>query len=156
MSKKVNYVYQTTDPLTGEFYIGKHLGYIDDNYKGSGNWIVKHEDKNRLVKEILAKDISDEYAMYIEGVYIKMNKENPLNRNINGGWSVADKKKKRSKSNKTNNYEYKYYLDEFERMVIDMKQAQADILRANEKLQAEIKSRKRVQPSRELAKLLYL
>ena len=156
MAKKINYVYKITDPLTGEFYIGKHLGFIDDNYKGSGKWILKHQEKNRLVKEILAKDISDEYAMYIEGVYIEMNKMNPLNKNINSGWSLNHKNKEVPVSKKQNDEHFRYYLDEFERMVMDMKDAQKDILKAAKKFNDNVSVKKTVQPSRELAKLLYL
>jgi hypothetical protein len=167
MSKKVNYVYKTTDPITGEFYIGKHCGYIDDKYKGSGNWVIKHEDKSRLVKEILAKDISDEYAMHIESIYIEMNWQNKLNRNLSIGCRIVNKKI--SESDKEDYYDYRYYLDEFERMVQDMKEAQTDIVKANEMFHEEMRKKEiqeeilkkqsvkmKFQPSRELSKLLYL
>ena len=52
--KQSHIVYRTTDPDTGEYYIGLHSTFnADDGYLGSGRWVMYHKDKDRLIKEIL-------------------------------------------------------------------------------------------------------
>lgn len=149
MDKKVYYIYKTIDPVTGEFYIGKHYGYLNDKYKGSGNWVKKHPNKQRLRKEILAQDISsDDYAMQIESVYINMNIANTLNMNVNYGW--------RSNSKSVEEPINSIVSSNVERVLSELIDGQNEIKKIQEEILKKQSIKMKFQPSRELSKLLYL
>jgi group I intron endonuclease len=79
-----HYVYQITDPITNEYYIGSRSCKCDitnDSYMGSYiSW--KPVDKKRLVKTIIKADFCDRSeAIEFEIELIKENIDNELNRN---------------------------------------------------------------------------
>lgn len=48
-----HYVYIVRDPVTGEWYGGRHsTRKLYDNYRGSGVWLRRHPERGRLVFEI--------------------------------------------------------------------------------------------------------
>ena len=54
--EKQKYIYQTTNLINGKKYIGKHIGYINDDYLGSGiilNKAISKYGKENFKKEIL-------------------------------------------------------------------------------------------------------
>jgi len=74
MSKKFNYVYKTTNLVTGKSYVGSHCtDNIDDNYIGSGRLFLKsvrkHGKKN-FEREILEICIDASAARMKENYYI--------------------------------------------------------------------------------------
>lgn len=81
LRSKSHYVYKTSDIDTGEYYIGMHTGYVDDNYLGSGNWIKHHTIKDRLRKEILKYAENKHELRRIEKQFIEQHKNHSLNRN---------------------------------------------------------------------------
>lgn len=51
-----HFIYLTTNLITNEKYIGKHHGYLDDNYLGSGTILlraIKKYGKENFKREIL-------------------------------------------------------------------------------------------------------
>jgi len=79
-----HYVYRLDDPITGEFYFGSRsckCKIIDDEYMGS-YYTWKPKDKSRLIKTILKSNFRKrETATKYEGIQIKENIDNALNRN---------------------------------------------------------------------------
>ena len=78
-----HYVYQITDPNTGEFYFGSRSydDPVNDDYMGSYiTW--NPEDENRLVKEIIKDDFDTrEDAIKYEAKLIEESITDKLNRN---------------------------------------------------------------------------
>jgi hypothetical protein len=75
-------VYKTYNPLTSEYYFGKHsTNDINDGYKGSGNWI-KESDRNILITDIIYIADSEEDAYHYEKLVIFENYKDPLCMNI--------------------------------------------------------------------------
>jgi hypothetical protein len=75
-------VYETSDPVTGEFYIGLHSTYnINDGYLGSSRWIEYHKEKDRLTKRILFNFENREEAALKENELILKNINNEKCRN---------------------------------------------------------------------------
>lgn len=74
MSKKFNYVYKTTNRITGKSYVGSHCtDNIDDNYIGSGRLFlksVKKHGKLNFEREILEICIDASAARMKENFYI--------------------------------------------------------------------------------------
>jgi group I intron endonuclease len=65
MKERCHYVYMITNKINGMKYIGKHTGYLDDGYLGSGENIkaaVKKYGKENFKKEILAIAPTEELA----------------------------------------------------------------------------------------------
>lgn len=85
----IAHLYRITDQTSGKYYIGKHIGQVQNKYWGSGkkwkNYIKKHGTTN-LKYEILA--ISDEdYILDLEGRYVTLDyiAQNPLCMNLKEG-----------------------------------------------------------------------
>jgi hypothetical protein len=65
--------YQITDPITGDYYIGKHsTRRIPNNYRGSGNWVKQHPARFRLVMEYLAFHPNEEAAYMAEAALVDL------------------------------------------------------------------------------------
>lgn len=62
ISKKYNFIYKTTDTVSGEYYIGRHsTDNLLDGYLGSGNNIregIKVHGRDRYIREIMYHCIS--------------------------------------------------------------------------------------------------
>jgi len=75
ISKKINYVYITTNILTGLKYVGSHCtDNIDDNYLGSGRYFIKAVQKygkNNFRREILEHCDNIRLARELEEKYIR-------------------------------------------------------------------------------------
>ena len=154
LRSKSHYVYKTTDIDTGEYYVGMHTGYIDDNYLGSGNWIKQHPRPNRLRKEILATIDSKESLRHLERVYIKFNKQNKLNRNKSEGYVKSDKEYNVTISE---NIDTEYVIDQLEKIRNDFKSSMDEIQRREEDFWIRQNNKRvRIKPSRHLASLLYI
>jgi hypothetical protein len=82
-----HYVYRVEDLETGEFYIGSRstelLPEEDSKYKGSQYyWKLTKDQKDKLEKTIIKSDFSSRTeAVLFEGILIKENFNDPLNRN---------------------------------------------------------------------------
>lgn len=101
------FVYKTTDTRNGNYYIGQHNGYVDDNYYGSGNFILsltKYEVENYLTREILGYAENKKQLDLLESVYIRTNYDdnkcqnvakgkrlNEINVSIDNNWSNSIK-----------------------------------------------------------------
>ena len=92
-SMKYHYVYKTMH-TNGRYYIGRHTtDNLDNNYLGSGVWVVGIKDKSALKKEILyfAKNTDD--LKSVEEQIILENYGNPLcmNRGLgSNGWTSEE------------------------------------------------------------------
>ena len=76
-------IYRTTDPETGEYYIGAHTtAKLTDRYKGSGRWVTLHENKPRLKVEILERMVSRKAALEREIALIESSLSDHLCRNL--------------------------------------------------------------------------
>jgi hypothetical protein len=90
---KYHYVYKTMH-TNGRYYIGRHTtDNLDDNYLGSGVWVVGIKDKSALKKEILyfAKNTDD--LKSVEEQIILENYDNLLcmNRGLgSNGWTSEE------------------------------------------------------------------
>lgn len=97
-TKKKYFIYITTNLITGAKYIGKHCGYEDDNYLGSGK-ILKHAikkyGKENFNREIIEFSDTEEENCEKERYYIALYNatSNPMFYNIheggNGGNTTA-------------------------------------------------------------------
>jgi len=101
------FVYKTTDTRNGNYYIGQHNGYFDDDYYGSGNFILsltKYEVENYLTREILGYAENKKQLDLLESVYIRTNYDdnkcqnvakgkrlNEINVSIDNNWSNSIK-----------------------------------------------------------------
>ena len=101
------FVYKTTDTRNGNYYIGQHNGYVDDDYYGSGNFILsltKYEVENYLTREILGYAENKKQLDLLESVYIRTNYDdnkcqnvakgkrlNEINVSIDNNWSNSIK-----------------------------------------------------------------
>lgn len=73
MMKKEYYVYLTTNLINNKKYIGKHFGFLDDNYLGSGKILkraIKKYGKENFKKEILEIVENEEQLNLKEKYYI--------------------------------------------------------------------------------------
>ena len=79
-----HYVYKTINPITKEYYVGKHSTRdVNDNYQGSGNWIAKCKRKNiNLITGIIEFCKSEEDVLNLEEKLVEENINNPLCKNI--------------------------------------------------------------------------
>lgn len=74
------YIYKTTNKVNGKYYIGKHKGFIEDSYLGSGILIrqaIEKYGKNNFEKEELVFCRTEEEANYWETRIISLNIKNP-------------------------------------------------------------------------------
>src|SRR5690606_11650656 len=105
-------VYRTRDPITGEYYIGKHSTTdLDDGYQGSGRWVEKCKaDGRSLTTVTLAVFQTEDEALEFEREVVDdIRLSDPLCRNLtrggrgsfahlSGGPQTAEKRKKIGKS----------------------------------------------------------
>jgi group I intron endonuclease len=121
MPKKFNYVYKTTNLITGKSYIGSHCtDNIDDNYIGSGRLFLKSVRKNgkeNFIREILEICIDASLARLREEFYIsEFGTLEPSGYNLspvggigfNGSFHSGATKEKMSKWQKGKTYEELY------------------------------------------------
>lgn len=86
---QVSHLYRITDQETGKYYIGKHKGWVQGKYWGSGkkwkDYIKKHGTDN-LKYEILVI-ANEDYILDLEGRYITLDyiNQNPLCMNLKEG-----------------------------------------------------------------------
>jgi hypothetical protein len=86
---QISHLYRVTDPATGKFYIGKHVGQTQNRYWGSGKrwkaYLRKHKPVN-LKYEILVVAETN-YIFDLEGRYITLDfiTNNPLCMNLKQG-----------------------------------------------------------------------
>ena len=70
--KQVAHLYKITNQVTGEYYVGKHNGWLQDNYWGSGIKLKHNQNKYGLKNfnyEILCYGLV-EYILKLEGKYV--------------------------------------------------------------------------------------
>lgn len=103
--EKQHYIYITTNLVNNKKYIGKHYGYLDDNYLGSGialNNAIQTYGKKNFKKEIYCICESNEEACKKEQEIIEKFKavESDDYYNLSyggdGGWEICSKNKKKS------------------------------------------------------------
>lgn len=85
-------VYQTTNLITGEFYIGVHEQVEDDLYLGSGVKIkaqIKQYGRKSFSRETLFVFSSKEEAFQKEIELLEVHLDNPRNLNVNPGGEAA-------------------------------------------------------------------
>ena len=97
MDKKY-YIYMTTNLINGKKYIGKHYGYLDDNYLGSGKILLRAIEKygkDNFQKEIIDISSSESENCEKEKYYIALYNacKNDMFYNIHeggaGGYTTA-------------------------------------------------------------------
>jgi group I intron endonuclease len=91
MEKKFNYVYLTTNLITGKQYIGDHSSdTLNDEYLGSGSYIIsaiKKYGKENFKKEILEHFNNKQSAFNAQESYIKK-----FNTHVSqGGYNISEK-----------------------------------------------------------------
>jgi hypothetical protein len=85
----ISHLYRITDQATGRFYIGKHVGQVQNGYLGSGLRWLRHIRKNKTVDlkyEVLV--IADtKYILDLESRYVTLDliSQNPLCMNLKQG-----------------------------------------------------------------------
>lgn len=87
--QNISHLYRITDQATGRFYIGKHIGQVQNGYLGSGLRWLRHIRKNKAVDlkyEVLV--IADtKYILDLESRYVTLDfiSSNPLCMNLKQG-----------------------------------------------------------------------
>ena len=88
------FVYRTTNTVTGKFYVGVHLGELDDNYLGSGEYLKKSIAKHgrdsfeRTIIQI-CETMDEAYALeksIVTPALISSGEVYNLNTGGHGGW----------------------------------------------------------------------
>ena len=88
---KFHYIYKTTNFITGEYYIGKHSGCLEDNYLGSGAGLkegFKKYGRGAFKKEVISICSSEDEAFEEEAKMVTLETiKDPLclNRCLGGG-----------------------------------------------------------------------
>ena len=88
--EKQHFIYMTTNNVNGKRYIGKHYGYSDDGYLGSGFALqraIEKYGKEHFSREILEYNDNDDINNEREKYYIALYNatQNPLFYNIHEG-----------------------------------------------------------------------
>lgn len=74
------YIYKTTNLQNNKYYIGKHKGYFDDEYLGSGKLLqqaVKKYGKESFKKEILLYCLTEQELNYWERRIVNIHRQKP-------------------------------------------------------------------------------
>ena len=141
---KKMFVYKTTDVRNGNYYIGQHNGYVDDDYYGSGNFILsltKYEIQNYLTREILGYAENKKQLDLLESVYIRTNYDDNKCQNVAKGKRLDELKvsidNNWSKSIKTSyvnssSYSLEVRLSELESRINKIEQSKAVVKESNE------------------------
>jgi hypothetical protein len=129
MAREFNYVYITTNLISGKQYVGSHAtDNIEDNYIGSGRYFlksVKKEGKKNFKREILEECKDREDALHKEAEYIeKFQTLCPNGYNLcpkggigfSGAEQSEDTKKKQREWQKGKTYEELYGIEQANRM----------------------------------------
>lgn len=129
MAREFNYVYITTNLISGKQYVGSHAtDNIEDNYIGSGRYFlksVKKEGKKNFKREILEECKDREDALHKEAEYIeKFQTLAPNGYNLcphggigfSGAEQSEDTKDKIGKWQKGKTYEELYGVEQANRM----------------------------------------
>ena len=85
----ISHLYRITDQATGRFYVGKHVGQVQNGYLGSGVRWLRHIRKNKAVDlnyEVLVIADTD-YILDLESRYVTLDfiAQNPLCMNLKQG-----------------------------------------------------------------------
>lgn len=85
----ISHLYRVTDQATGRFYIGKHVGQVQNGYRGSGVRWLRHVRKNKAVDlkyEVLVIS-NTAYILDLESCYVTLDfiAQNPLCMNLKQG-----------------------------------------------------------------------
>lgn len=85
----ISHLYRITDQTTGRFYVGKHVGQVQNGYLGSGVRWLRHIRKNKAVDlkyEVLVIADTD-YILNLESRYVTLDfiAQNPLCMNLKQG-----------------------------------------------------------------------
>lgn len=92
MDDRIYFIYITTNLINGKKYIGKHLGYVDDDYLGSGTvllYAIKKYGKENFYREIIDFSETEDENCEKEKYYIALYDacDNPMFYNIHEGGS---------------------------------------------------------------------
>lgn len=87
--QNISHLYRITDQATGRFYVGKHVGQVQNGYLGSGVRWLRHIRKNKAVDlkyEVLVIANTD-YILDLESQYVTLDfiASNPLCMNLKQG-----------------------------------------------------------------------
>ena len=90
MDDKKHFIYITTNNINGCKYIGKHYGYENDNYLGSGKllqYAIKKYGKENFSREIIEFNENDDINSEREKYYVALYNatQNPLFYNLHTG-----------------------------------------------------------------------
>jgi len=106
----MHYIYKTVNLQNGKYYIGKHIGKVDDDYLGSGvilKQAVEKYGKEFFRKEVLVICLTEEELNYWEEKIISLKIQDPNCYNIapggEGGYTIkhfseTEKRKIRQKA----------------------------------------------------------
>lgn len=75
MDNRIYFIYITTNLINGKKYIGKHFGYVDDDYLGSGKLLkkaIKKYGKEAFKREIIDFSQTEEENCEKEQYYISL------------------------------------------------------------------------------------
>jgi hypothetical protein len=101
----MHYIYKTINLQNGKYYIGKHIGKVDDDYLGSGivlKQAIEKYGKESFQKEVLVICLTEEELDYWEKKIINLRIQDPNCYNIapggEGGYTTkyfSDSEKRR-------------------------------------------------------------
>ncbi len=82
------YIYKTTNTQNGKYYVGKHIGRLDDDYLGSGKLLkqaIKNYGKSSFKKEVQVICLNEKELNYWEKKIVLLKIKDPNCYNLTPG-----------------------------------------------------------------------